>query len=74
MSADIVNLNKARKARARTENEKQAEANRGKFGRTKADKIQTSKEAQLRDDALDGARLSGTVPGAAHDAGAEKDT
>lgn len=36
--ADIINLRTARKARARTEKEAAAEANRLKFGRTKAEK------------------------------------
>ncbi len=37
MSAEIVNLRKARKARDRIEKEKRAEENRIKFGRTKAE-------------------------------------
>jgi hypothetical protein len=36
--AEIVNLNKARKARARAEAKTAAAANRVKFGRTKADR------------------------------------
>lgn len=38
MSAEIVNLRKARKARDRAEKEKRAEENRAKFGRTKAER------------------------------------
>lgn len=38
MSAEIVNLRKARKARDRAEKEKRAEENRVKFGRTKAER------------------------------------
>lgn len=34
--ADLINLNKARKAKARLEAEQQAAENRIKFGRTKA--------------------------------------
>jgi hypothetical protein len=36
--AEIVNLNKARKAKARAEDESRAQANRVKYGRTKAAK------------------------------------
>lgn len=36
--AEIINLRKARKARARTEADKQADQNRAKFGQTKAEK------------------------------------
>jgi len=35
--AEIVNLNRARKAKARAERAKEAEANRLKFGRPKAE-------------------------------------
>ena len=37
--AEIISLSKARKARARSEKEASAEANRLKFGRTKAEKL-----------------------------------
>lgn len=37
--AEIINLRKARKAKARTEAEKQAEQNRARFGQTKAEKV-----------------------------------
>jgi hypothetical protein len=49
--AEIVNLRQARKSKARQEKEKTAEANRLKFGRTKA-------ERKLRDavDKLDAKR------------------
>ena len=36
--AEIVNLNKLRKAKARAAGESRAEANRVKYGRTKAEK------------------------------------
>ena len=36
--AEIVNLNKLRKAKARAEDESHAQANRIKYGRTKAEK------------------------------------
>jgi len=36
--ADVVNLNKMRKAKARAEDDSRAQANRIKYGRTKAQK------------------------------------
>jgi hypothetical protein len=36
--AEVVNLNKMRKAKARAEDESRAQANRIKYGRTKAQK------------------------------------
>ena len=36
--AEIVNLNKLRKAKARAEDDSRAQANRVKYGRTKAEK------------------------------------
>ena len=38
MSADVVNLRQFRKAKTRTQKEKQAEQNRLTFGRSKAEK------------------------------------
>ena len=57
MTADIVNLNKFRKARERVEAEKQAEENRAKFGRTKLEKEKAKAERRSKDQALDGAAL-----------------
>jgi hypothetical protein len=54
--AEIVNLNKARKAKARAEAGKQAEANRAKFGRTKAEKDRDAAEQARRNALLDGAK------------------
>jgi hypothetical protein len=54
--AEIVNLNKARKARAKAEAGQQAEANRAKFGRTKAEKDREAAEQARRDALLDGAK------------------
>ena len=58
MSAEIVNLNKARKARARGEEQQRAEENRVRFGRTKAGKITELQEKHKRDLTLDGAHLA----------------
>lgn len=54
--ADVVNLNRARKAKARETKEAQAMANRAAFGRTKAQKSRDAEEATRRDALLDGAR------------------
>lgn len=43
--ADIINLNRARKAKARAENETRAAANRAKHGRTKGEKLSEKAEA-----------------------------
>jgi hypothetical protein len=55
--AEIVNLNRARKDRARRERKEQAAANRRLFGRTKGEKTADAdaKERTLRD--IDGKRL-----------------
>ena len=41
---DLINLNKARKARAKVEAEKKAADNRAKFGMTKAEKTKIADE------------------------------
>ncbi|HEY8565589.1 MAG TPA: DUF4169 family protein [Beijerinckiaceae bacterium] len=38
--AEIINLNRARKAKARAEKDAKAEANRARHGRTKAERTQ----------------------------------
>jgi hypothetical protein len=45
--ADIVNLRRARKDKARQQRESEADANRRRFGRTKAEKA-ADKDAQDR--------------------------
>jgi hypothetical protein len=54
--ADLVNLNRARKARARAEKDAQAAANRVKFGRTKTEKAADKAEAERAARTLDQAR------------------
>lgn len=54
--AEIVNLNRHRKAAARAEAERQAAANRVKHGRTKAEKARDAAEETRRRAILDGAR------------------
>lgn len=51
-----INLNKARKARAKAEAETQASENRAKFGRTKAEKLADAKRDAQRQALLDGAK------------------
>lgn len=49
--AEPINLNKARKARARAEAQDQAAENRVRFGRTKAEKeLARAREAKARRD------------------------
>jgi hypothetical protein len=54
--AEIVNLNRARKAKARTEAQATAAANRIAFGRTKAEKEAARTDAARRERELDGAK------------------
>lgn len=51
---DIVNLNRYRKAQARAEREKQAEENRIRFGRPKAETQARRKEEDRSSRDLDG--------------------
>lgn len=54
--AEIINLRMARKHRARADKEAQAAQNRITFGRTKAERQQTSAEKALADKRIDGHR------------------
>lgn len=55
--AEVINLNKKRKAKLRLEKEKKASENRVKFGRTKKEK-QIEKQANERSERhLDGHKL-----------------
>lgn len=62
MPAEIVNLNKFRKAKERAEQEKQAEQNRAKFGRTKVQRISEDDEQARRDKLLDDVKLTAVEP------------
>ena len=65
MTAEIVNLRKARKAKLRSDKEQRAEENRAKFGRTKGQRlVEEHAKARARQE-LDGARRVG--PGADED-------
>jgi hypothetical protein len=52
--AEIFNLKQTRKAKARTEKEKQADANRRKFGQTKDEKELVAKKADLAERRIEG--------------------
>lgn len=54
--AEPVNLNKARKARAKAGKRAQADANAVKFGRTKAEKARDKAEAEKSRRDIDGHR------------------
>lgn len=56
MSADIVNLRRARKAKARAELEREAAANRTAFGRSKAEKEKTAAARRLAERKTDAHR------------------
>jgi hypothetical protein len=56
--AEIVNLNRARKASVRADKQAQAAANRTKHGRTKAEKARDKVETERHHSTLDGAKRS----------------
>jgi predicted TIM-barrel fold metal-dependent hydrolase len=60
--AEIVNLNRHRKQAARAQQERQAEANRVKFGRDRPARLREAEEETRRRALLDGARLDGNPP------------
>lgn len=60
MSAEIVNLRQARKAKARSDKESQAEQNRITFGRTKHEKTLTKALNDREEKRLDQGRLERT--------------
>ena len=62
--AEIVNLNKARKARTRAGKDEQAAVNRAKFGRTRAEKARDKAEPLKTERLLDGAKREGPEDGA----------
>ncbi len=57
MSADVVNLRQFRKAKTRSEKEKQAEQNRLAFGRSKAERNLTDALNAKAEKTLDQGRL-----------------
>jgi Domain of unknown function (DUF4169) len=59
MSADIVNLNRARKAKKRDDAERQADANRAKFGRPKAEREREDAAREIEQKRLDAHKRDG---------------
>jgi len=55
--AEVVNLRKVRKDKARAEREREAEANRLRFGRTKAQKKADEQAKQREDRAVENKKL-----------------
>lgn len=58
MSAEIVNLRQARKRKQRADSEKQAEDNRRKFGRSKAEREAARRRRDELEKKVEGHRLS----------------
>ena len=56
--ADVVNLRRMRKQKARAEKDKDAAANRAKFGRTSAEKNRSAAEGRHAAAQLDQAKLT----------------
>jgi hypothetical protein len=54
---DVINLNRYRKARARADKERHAEANRARHGRTPAENTPARPEQERQPPELDGKRL-----------------
>ncbi|MFT4255068.1 MAG: DUF4169 family protein [Caulobacter sp.] len=54
--AEILNLNRARKAKAKTDAKQAAAENRARFGRTKAEKTLDAARADKLSRTLDGAK------------------
>ena len=58
-SGDVVNLRRARKARARDEARRTADGNAARFGRTRAEREGEAARAEIEARRLDGHRLDG---------------
>ncbi len=69
MTADIVNLRRARKAKARGDREAQAAENRARFGRTKEERRLETARGELERRRLEAARREGEAvePGRGED-------
>jgi hypothetical protein len=62
VSAELINLRRARKNKSRDEAEKQAEHNRAKFGRSKSEKTITTSELARENKKIDGHKRDDTWP------------
>jgi len=58
MSAEIINLRNARKAKSRANKEAKAASNRAAFGRTKAQRLNHEREQSRRKNELAGKEMS----------------
>ena len=72
MTAEIITLKRARKAKARAAKDETAARNRAASGRTKAERTKTAAETERAAKVLDGSAISaanesGFSPAAAHD-------
>jgi hypothetical protein len=56
---DVVNLKRFKKRAERHQSEKQAEANRTRFGRTKSERVLDEQRASRANDLLDQHRIDG---------------
>lgn len=56
--AEIINLNRAKKARARDSEQRLAAENRVRFGRTKVEKVNDRREAARREQLLSAKELA----------------
>jgi hypothetical protein len=63
MTAEIINLNKVRKAKERAEKERRAEENRIRHGRTKAERAAEDAQRITENAHLDGLRREGPSDG-----------
>jgi hypothetical protein len=57
--ADVVNLKQFKKRAARNQSEKEAAANRARFGRTKSERVEDERRASRASDLLDQHRIDG---------------
>ncbi|HEV7369353.1 DUF4169 family protein [Arenibaculum sp.] len=58
---DVINLNRFRKQRAKTEREEEAARNRARFGRTKEEKKKEKDELARKNRDLEGKKLDDSV-------------
>ena len=56
LAADVINLRRARKAKARVDHDLEAAANRAAFGRTKSEKQKSTAEERLANRKIDAHR------------------
>ncbi len=67
MTAEIINLNKVRKARERADREREAHENRLKYGQSKSERSLADTQHRKSQGELDGARREDKAPAATDD-------